>query len=225
MGPGRAGEGRLAASSRCPGNRAQEEACTAARRRHSNAAESAGLLTPRPPPASTGPREGCRAPGMRPGLWGLSDLEAPRLLVHRWGDGTELSCPVPSPGGWAPVAAKELWKFPAQKFLSSLCCWSDHKPRRSLTPTKQLGPRPPSQDSVWVGGAARSSGDRVLSWCLCPLRPPPGFWPQHGRDAGPGSAHGRWAGAEGCQSLEESPGRTSALLTVPGLLGLPPRPA
>lgn len=127
-------------------------------------------------------RGSCR---LRPSLWGLSVLEASGLLPsHRdsvssstnGGDGrTEMpstqsvfSCvsflPV-SCWALAPVVAKRLWEFPDQESQSSLCCWSDCKPRSSRTPTKQLRPSPPSQDSIWVRGGPRSPGDGTRSWC------------------------------------------------------------
>lgn len=120
------------------------------RRRHSNAAQSAGLLTPRPRPARSlfqGVGEGLLQAAPQPlGAQCPGSLRPPPGLLpsHRdsvpssinGGDGrTEmsstqsvLSCisflPV-SCWALAPVVAKRLWEFPDQE---SLCCWSDCKP-------------------------------------------------------------------------------------------------
>ena len=62
-----------------------------------------------------------------------------------------------------------------------------------------------------MGGAARSPGDGVLSWCLCLLRPPCGLWPQCGQDAGARSCLQQVGMCGGLPLCEGEPqGRTSA---------------
>lgn len=133
--------------------RAQKKAWAAARRRHSNGAERAGLLTgpPRPRP---------RARGLR-GLRGLCILALALLLVspltmdagrspwrldfltRKWRGVCSVSStqqvgaqPSKFPpcflGGCDPVVVKRLWKCPACKSRGSPCCWGDCRPCESL---------------------------------------------------------------------------------------------